>query len=278
MNIPFLLYLILMPIVYSSIGMSFHKDISDEKYSRDFYRKYCDKHNTEISSYDYEKKWIAKNRVLIFAIKCLFYYLIEIIYCILMNNMFGTLPIFKAEIDTIDGCNIMFVFCSIVFILVHSFFTPMCMCVGEGPSYPIAHIIVLFFLFGIYMSFCNSNANSYYLSAQDWCQETYTTNLYSLGDSTSVDGSITGSRYYIRGSISDSYKIYYSFLDQNGDIVINNIVYDQNTVKIREDDNEIPRLETTKHYRSYKDEYEEYYTYRIYIPKGTFNGFDINFD
>lgn len=276
MNIPFLLYLILMPIVYSLIGMSFHKDISDDKYSRDFYYKYRDKHNTEISSYDYEEKWKTKNRVLIFTIKCLFYYLIEIIYCILMNNMFGTLPIFKAEIDTIDGCNIMFVFCSIVFILAHSFFAPMWMCIGEGTSYPIAHIIVLFIFFGIYMLFCNSNANSYYLSVQEWCQETYTINLHSLGDTIGTDGSVNGTRYYIRGSITDNYKIFYSFIDENGDTIIRDILYNEETVKIREDNNEIPRLETTKHYRSYKEEYEEYYTYRIYIPEGS-NGFNINF-
>ena len=98
--------------------------------------------------------------------------------------------------------------------------------------------------------------------------------LHSLSDGHTTSGRIT----YARGVISSSYNIYYSFKEDDGNIVIRSFPYNEETTKIYEEEGIEPSLIIRQYERRLEDFYDEYATYELHIPTGTMDGVSISMD
>lgn len=99
--------------------------------------------------------------------------------------------------------------------------------------------------------------------------------LNTLSDNYFINGNIEGKgtgrfgRYdsYIQGSLLENYELRYAYKKENGEVVIDSLVYTKDNVHIFEDgDNCKPHILKKRFHKKYKDYQEEYYQYDVHIP------------
>lgn len=242
------LFLILMPFVYRCL----HQGVLEER-----------------SRYYKEHEKIS-NIILLPT-----YYAIEIVfavvfYCISKEWVFMKNTPLLSEI----GLFPIFVICAIIYIVIHLIVISVD---SIDDCIPIGHLILLIFFFAIFMwsgisMASNATKDKIFNEMPYEITNEYTIHLKALSDTHTTEGQIRGSRYYINGTINDSYEIYYSFVDDKGSTVIRHFPYSEQYVDIYEqDDCEDPRIEFTVYSKQYKDKSASYTTYVVYIPTGTNN-------
>lgn len=242
-----LLFLILMPIVYRCL----HQGILEER--SDYY------------------KGIEKTSTLILIPS---YYAIEIFWAIVFYCISKEWVFMKTSFLSEVGIFSIFVICAIMFIAVHLVIISID---SIDDCLPIGHLIALVIFFAIYMWMAvgvtkNEMKDKIFNEMPYEITNEYTIHLKALSDTHTTEGEIHGSRYYINGTINDSYEIYYSFIDEKGSTVIRHFPYSEQYVDIYEqDDCEDPRIEFTVYSKQYKDKSASYTTYVVYIPTGTNN-------
>lgn len=253
-----LLFFILMPLIYEAILIYIY--------------------SVEIDSFiDFKNPILAQ--VIFSIISLTIYYGIEIFYILKLKSIVGVSLLSKdynqAEFEE-------FVFLSLLFIGIHliSFFADFIDFYDD--IIPICHLFVLLILFSFFflIESCHikEDIKQERFDSLDYeIVENYTINLHSLSDGHTTSGDINGGRWYIKGVIEDNYNIYYSFINEQGSVVIRNLPYSEDTVDIFEEENcTNPRIEFFKFSKSYEDLCSEYYNYDIYIPSGSMDGVAID--
>lgn len=236
-----ILFFILMPLIYRLIQIIF------------------------LGNEDDKKQKIIRNTILLST-----YYGIELIYILVLYFISKEWVFMKGALSQ-SGAFAVFVILSIFFIIVH--LLVMSLTGDDGFS----HLVVLILFFGFFLILESSNVQ-FYIDEKIFNEmpynisNQYIINLKALSDTHTTDGKITGSRFYINGTIKDNYEIYYSFIDEKGSTVIRHFPYSEQHVEIYEmDDCENPRIEFTEYFKEYKDKKAAYTDYIVYIPTGTNN-------
>lgn len=142
----------------------------------------------------------------------------------------------------------------------------------------IANIIIVFLVF-LSAFMISSNIQTKKFDSMEYSlTNTEVIYLKSMDGLVNTTGSISGGRYYINGVFNTNYEIYYTEIEEDGNIVIDKISYDKEHCKIYENDKETPRIEVYTYSKILMDKNEEkillsdeYIDYIIYIPVGTYN-------
>lgn len=219
----------------------------------------------------------VKKQLGFFSVLLLVDYIIEVIYLKVVKGILGVW-VFSDEFVSIEshGTYEFFVFCSVVYIII-------CIIASfidfDDDELPIMHTIILIICF---IAFSTTNTITLHESideavfnSMEYQVHEDTIYLRAMGDGHTTTGSVHGSSVlgtgYIQGKIADNYNLYYSFVDSNGETVIQSLVYNNDSVNIYEEGESCtPRIVFKKYHKSYETEhnsfYNEYYIYDIYIP------------
>lgn len=165
---------------------------------------------------------------------------------------------------------LMFVICSLVFILMHLIFVSLCSpCFTD---YPVVHAIPLLILFLIFINMFKNSVNyeedyAYFNEMEYNFEMVDTLSLEILTDTYRVSGDVSGGLFYISGSMSDNYTINYAYLNEDGILIPRNIPYDEKTVELHPEENcTNPRIEFYNCHKEYKGFEDSYTAYKIYFP------------
>ena len=251
-----LLFFILMPIIFEGIMLIINECSCGWEYGN------------------------LKKQFGLFSILLIIDYIIEAIYLCSVKNILGVW-IFSEEFDKMQTYDTypMFVFCSILYIILCILFTAISLDDLSVDHLPVVHTMFLV-LFFIAFSSINTNQlhtelDKAHFQEMEYVVEENTVYLKALGDGHTTTGSMNGSLMlgtgYIQGNITDNYNLYYAYTGSNGETVIDSLVYNNNTVDIYEEGPDcIPRIVFTKYSKEYETDYnhhsDEYYHYDIYIP------------
>lgn len=240
-----LAYLILLPVVYEGIMYLMCRKL------------------------EYKKLFIAE---------CIVDYIIIGVYVYNVYRLTGTLVFTDKYLEQTDSFGF-FVIASVVYVVICIICTELALDMGGETELPLTHTIVLIVLFIIFTcmdtSFIQDTLDKSVYDNMEYNIETTEIKLRLMSDGHGVDGSVSGSHMlgsgYISGKIQDNYKIYYAYLGDNGETVIDSFIYSNESVDIFEQENCMePKLIKKHYYKSYKTEYNsyshEYYTYELYIP------------
>lgn len=219
----------------------------------------------------------VKKQLGFFSVLLLVDYIIEFIYLKAVKGILGVWA-FSNEFANIEshGTYEFFVFCSVAYIIIciiASFFD------YYDDDLPIMHTILLIICFIAFSSMNTStlreSVDEAVFNSMEYQVQEDTIYLRTMGDGHTTTGSVHGSSVlgtgYIQGKIADNYNLYYSFVDSNGETVIQSIVYNNDSVNIYEEGESCtPRIVFKKYHKSYETEhnsfYNEYCIYDIYIP------------
>lgn len=246
-----LLFFILMPIVYEGINLLIH----------------------HFGQYR-EGNW--RSEIKFYSILLAIDYIIEIIYSVIIKNVLGVW-IISSKFNNIEtyGAYGIFVFFAVVWIIVSIFFKA---ALDENDGMPVFHTIFLVILFAIFsfimVDYIHDTQDQGIFDSLEYQLEDNTIYLRAMGDGHTTTGDIQGRSFlgsgYIQGNIADNYNLYYAFVNENGETVIQNIPYNNSVHIYEEGESCEPRIVFHRYYKSYVSEYNsfynEYYTYDIFIP------------
>ena len=103
----------------------------------------------------------------------------------------------------------------------------------------------------------------------------YTTHtIINLADNNSIEGTVRGSRYYVRGYISESTTYHYYYQLSDGGMKLQKVSDKNATIYFTEDE---PRVEWYRQTRTFWWKSETRYFCKIYIPEGSMTT-EINID
>ena len=259
----FLVYLILMPIVYCAILSYGHYEVLDEWL-------YCD-----------EEKKVNISFIILTILKLIIYYGIEIFYCLMIKSASGFLPWQEHNFESISSINGYFIGFSIFFIITHTILGYVFVFSEIDEIPPVIHMLVLIVCFFIFIGCFFGAIEDEIFDKLPYKETTETRDLLTLGDSFTLEGDITSRYRYLNIKLKDGYTISYSYL-KDEKLYFDSFLYSEESVIIEESLNEKTYIEITKHYKELKtdsiDRYDEYFTYHVYLPKGTLTESNINLD
>lgn len=253
----FLVYLILMPIVYCVLTSFGHYEGCEERHYIDIH----DERNTIISF------------IIWTIIKLASYYTIEIIYCNIIKNKIDILPWKDHGFESVTELNTLFIISSIVFIIIHLAVGYLGAFYDEGAECPpFIHIIFLSILFMLFLAVFSGDINKELFKKIPYETSVEKVELHSLGDSFTINEEVISRNRYFNFKIQEGYTISYSYV-KDGKLYVDNFVYSKHNVTIEEGNDDKAYLEIIKHFKSViineDDMYEEYFSYHIYLPKGS---------
>lgn len=249
------LYFILMPLVYEVVLQVIY-------YFKEAY-DYCD-------DYLVIKDFKIPTPLAHFVASLIFDYIIVGIYILAMGKIVGVSMMTK-DYEDVAGEFYVFVFFSGLFIIGHLITLAFC---DADDELPLAHQLFLLACYVVFMFIMvpvthSEVSNIRFNNMSYELVETYTINLHTLSEGYMADGK-TQERIYVKGVVGNSYDLFYSFIDNDGSIIVRSIPYSEQYVKIYEqEDCETPRIVFKRYYKETNYKNDAYYTYDIYVPTST---------
>ena len=246
-----LIFFILMPIVYEGINLLIH-------------------HFGQFNEGDW------RSEIKIYSVLLVIDYIIEIVYSVIIKNALGVW-IISSEFNNIKtyGVYEIFVFFAIVWIIVSIFCKST---LSKNDSIPVFHTIFLVIFFTIFsfmiVDYIYDRQDQNIFDSLEYQIEDNTIFLRAMSDGHSTTGDIRGHSFlgsgYIQGEMADNYNLYYAFVNDHRETVIQSITYNNSVHIYEEGESCEPRIVFHKYYKTYESEhnslYDEYYTYDIFIP------------